>query len=88
MRIWINNSNASYVYAGIEQLNKWAVIGGTHCWSKNMYISQGRRKNDSGRNGLVGDISMYLGLASYKRQWLQREIFRDMCMCEDQYTHV
>lgn len=38
-----------------------------HCWSENMLISKGGRKNGPGGNGLDGDISMYLGFASYKR---------------------
>lgn len=32
-----------------------------------MLISKGGRKNNPGGNGLIGGISMDLGLASYKR---------------------
>lgn len=67
-----------YIYSGIEQLNKWTIMGriqAFHCWSGNMLISKGGRKNDPGGNGLVGDISRDLGLASYKRHMVtQRNI--------------
>lgn len=80
-----------YIYTENEQLNKWTIIGriqSFHCWSGNMLISKGRRRNDLGGNGLVGNISMYLGLASHKRHIVQREIFRDMYMHVGQCIYI